>query len=79
MKNWIYVLILLAGFPVGYYLSRVCKDEIKKWRGRLVALCVVGLLGAVGVGFSSFAYKFPIIMALFFMVIVFLVGVWRGW
>ena len=79
MKNLLYMLILLLGFPVGYYLAYITKDEIKKWRGRLIGLGVVCLISAVGISFTGFGYKFPSMMSLFFMLIVNLVVVWKSY
>jgi hypothetical protein len=79
MKNLLYVLILLLGFPVGIYLSKICKEEIVKWRWRLVALSVISLIVGIIVGLSELAYKLPIIMSLFFVIIMFLVIVWKSY
>jgi len=79
MKNLLYVLILLLGFPSGVYLSKICKEEIVKWRWRLVALSVISLVVSIVVGISGFLYKLPIIMSLFFVIIMFLIIVWKSY
>ena len=79
MRTILYILILLSGFPVGFYLSKICKDEIKNWRGRLIGLGAVCLASAIGISFSNFVYKFPVIMSLFFMIIVSLVIIYRSY
>ena len=68
MKNLLYLLILLLGFPVGYYLAHIARDEIKKWRKRLIGVGVVCLVGAVGISFTEFEYKFPVILSLFWFI-----------
>lgn len=78
IQNLLYLLLLLAGFPTGLLLSKLCKDEIKKWRKRLFAMCVIALFGAVMVSFLNFEYKFPVIVSLFFIVIVCLTVVWKS-
>lgn len=78
MKNIFYILLLLLGFPIGYYLSRLCKDEIKKWRKELTAICIISLLVAVGIAFTQFQYKFPIILTCFFIIITFLTIIWKS-
>jgi len=78
MRTILYILILLAGFPVGFYLSRVCKDEIKNWRGRLLALSIIALFGAIAISFTIFEYKFPSIMGLFFTIITSLTIIYRS-
>ncbi len=79
MKNLFYLIILLLGFPVGYYLAHIAKEEIKKWRKRLLGLCSVCLVSAVGISFTGFEYKFPVILSLFFIMIVSLVIVWKSY
>tara|TARA_Y100000310_G_C20504012_1_gene725480 strand:+ start:417 stop:656 length:240 start_codon:yes stop_codon:yes gene_type:complete len=78
MRTILYILILLAGFPVGFYLSKICKDEIKKWRGRLMGVSVISLALALGIAFISFEYKFPVIMGLFFTIITCLTIIYRS-
>jgi len=79
MRTIFYILILLAGFPVGYYLSYICKDEIKNWRKRFLALSIVALIGAVGISFTGFEYKFPVIMSLFFIIITCLTVIYKSY
>jgi len=79
MRTIFYILILLAGFPVGFYLSSICKDEIKNWRGRFLALSIVALIVAVGMSFTGFEYKFPGIMGLFFMIISCLTVIYKSY
>jgi membrane protein YdbS with pleckstrin-like domain len=78
VQNLLYVLILLAGFPVGHFFSRLCKDEIKSWKRMLIVISVVSLVLAVVISFTGFAFKFPVILTLFFVIIMNLVIVWKA-
>ena len=78
MQNLLYAIILLAGFPAGYLLAWLCHDELaagKKW---FFGLAVVSLIVAVILSFTSFAFKFPSILSLFFVIIISLVAVWKS-
>lgn len=81
LENLIYILILVAGFPAGLILAKMCKDEIKAWRKRLKIISVICLIGAVAVAFipsNIFMYKLPVIIALFFIIITSLTIVWKS-
>jgi hypothetical protein len=78
IQNLIYVLILLAGFPTGYLLAKMCKDEIKKWRSRLTGIIITSFIIAIAISFTTFEYKIPIIITLFFTIIVCLKINWMG-
>jgi len=82
IQNLFYLLILLAGFPVGLFLAKLCKEEIKVWRKRLFIISVVCLILIVIVSFipyAAFIYKFPVIITLFFIIIVCLSVVWKSY
>jgi hypothetical protein len=79
--NLIYIIILILGFPAGLILAKMCKDEIKQWRKRLVIMSIICLILALAVSFLSysiFEYKLPVIIALFFMIITCLTIVWKS-
>jgi len=81
LENLIYLLILIAGFPAGLILAKMCKDEIKQWRKRLVIISVICLILAIGVSFLPsliFYYKLPVIIGLFFIIITSLTIVWKS-
>lgn len=81
IQNLYYLLLLLAGFPTGLILAKLCKDEIKKWRKRLFIMIISSLILAVVVSFvsfESFIYKFPVIISLFFIIIVCLTIIWKS-
>ena len=68
-----YLLIILAGFPVGLLLVRFCREEVKSWRNRfklIVGVCLV-IVGVVA--FSSFEYNIQVIVSLLFIIVVGLV------
>lgn len=80
-ENIIYLLILIAGFPAGLILAKMCKDEIKSWRKRLIIISVICLIGAIAASFlppSIFEYKLPVIITLFFIIITSLTIVWKS-
>jgi len=81
LANLYYLILLLLGFPVGLLLSKLCKEEIKAWRKRLFIISAISLVLAVGVSFiplNIFIYKFPVIITLFFIIIVCLTIVWKS-
>lgn len=78
LSNLFYLLLLVVGFPAGLLLAHLCKEEIKAWRKRLFIMCAVALVGAVVVSFLNFEHKFPVIISLFFVIIVCLTVVWKG-
>ena len=81
LTNLYYLLLLIAGFPTGLLLAHICKDEIKKWRGRLFLISGLSLILAVGISlipFSVYLYKIPTIIALFFLIIVCLTINWKS-
>ena len=81
LTNLYYTLLLLAGFAVGLFLAKLCKDEIKAWRKRLFIISGISLLLAIIVSFipiEIYLYKFPTIISLFFIIIVCLTINWKS-
>ena len=81
LTNLYYLLLLLAGFGVGLFLAKLCKEELKAWRKSLFIISLVALLLAVVVSFipiTIYLYKFPTIISLFFIIIVCLTINWKG-
>ncbi len=78
MQNLLYALILLAGFPAGYLLAWLCRDELRAGKKWFFWLAVVSLVGAVVLSFTSFAFKFPSILSLFFIIIISLMALWKS-
>lgn len=82
IQNLFYLILLLLGFPLGIFLSKLCREEIKKWRKRLFIISVLSLLIAVIISFipfSIFEYKFPVIISLFFIIITCLTIAWKSY
>jgi len=79
LSNLLYSLLLLAGFPTGYLLSSMCKDEIKSWRVRLSIISGISLAIAIVISSTSFEYRFPMMISLFFIIIVCLTIIWRSY
>jgi len=78
LTNLFYLVLLLVGFPVGLLLAYLCKDELKAWKKRLFIMSIISLLLIVVVSFLNFEYKLPVIISLFFIIIVCLTIVWKG-
>ena len=78
LNNLLYIILLILGFPSGLYLARICKDEIKKWRKRMIFISVISFISAIVVLISGFEYKLAFAIGLFFIVITFLTIVWKS-
>lgn len=74
----LYALLLAAGFPVGLFLTNLCKEEIKNWKKRLLIIPLVSLLLSIAFFFTNFEFKIPIIISLFFIIITCLIIVWKS-
>jgi len=79
MQTLIYALILLAGFPAGYLLAWLARDELVAGRKWFFILAAVSLISAIIISFTGFYLKFPVILALFFIIIISLVAVWKSY
>jgi len=77
LQNLLYLLLLVIGFPVGLFLAKLCKEELNAWRTRLFIISVICLIGVVVIAFTDFLYKIPIIISLFFIIIVCLTINWK--
>ena len=71
----VYLLILLFAFPVAFLLSKLCNDEIKNWRGRLLLISIISLL-APALLFIDFEFRFPILVSLIFIIIMNFTIIW---
>mgnify|MGYP003974073543 CR=1 FL=1 len=78
LTNLYYLILLILGFPVGLFLAKLCKEEVKAWRKRLIIMSVFALILAVGISFLKFQYKVPIIITLLFIIITNLTIVWKS-
>ena len=81
LENLFYLLLLIAGFPTGILLAKLCSDEIKTWRKRLFIISILSLAVAVAISFiplAVFIYKFPTIISLFFIIITSLTIAWES-
>ncbi len=78
LTNLLYLILLLIGFPTGLLLAYLCKDELKVWKKRLFIMSCISLLLIVVVSFLNFEYKLPVIISLFFIIIVCLTIVWKS-
>lgn len=78
LSNLFYLILLLVGFPAGLLLAHLCKDEIKAWKKRLFIMSCISLLLIVAVSFLNFEHKLPVIISLFFIIIVCLTIIWKS-
>ena len=79
LQNLLYLLLLVIGFPTGIFLAKLCKEELNAWRTRLFIISVISLVGIIAIAFVDFLYKIPIIVSLFFIIIVCLTINWKGY
>jgi len=77
VKELIYLIIILFGIPVGLFLAKTCKEEIKAWNKRLKILIICCFLIGIFLFFVDFQYKIPIIITLSWMTITFLIIIFR--
>jgi len=78
LTNLLYLLLLIIGIPTGLWLSKLCEEELKAWRKRLFIISVICFVLVVVMLFTNFLYKIPIIISLFFIIIVCLTIIWRS-
>ena len=73
-----YIIILIAAIPTALILSRMCRDEIKSWRKRLMIMSIICLILSIMLAIIDFKYKIPIIITLFFIIITNLTIIWES-
>lgn len=80
MQNILYVIILLAAFPVGYLLAWLARDELQSWKKRYILLAVLAVIVAIPVSFIPLlaSVKLPVVLTLFFIAIISLMAVWKS-
>lgn len=79
LTNLFYLLFFLAGFPTGILLAKMCSDETKNWRKRLLIISGISLLGLITILFTEFNYSFPTALSLVFIIIVNLTIIWKSY
>ena len=78
IQNILYALLLIAGFPAGLYIANLTKEELKNWKTRFIAIIIIFFIIAISILFTSFEFKVPIVITLFFGIIVFLTLIWKS-
>jgi uncharacterized membrane protein YoaK (UPF0700 family) len=71
----------MLGFPTGILLAKLCKDEIKKWKGRMIlisALSGIIIICLIFLPIEIYPYKYPAIITLIFIVIMCLTIYWKS-
>lgn len=69
----------MAGFPAGYLLAWLAKDELVAGRKWFLLLSAVSFLAAIVIVFIGFSLKFVVILSLFSMIIVSQIAVWKSY
>ena len=77
ISNILYILLLIAGFFTGLILAKLCKEEIKNWRKRVIIISLISLLVSIGIYLTDFELKYPIIITFLFIIITCLTIVWK--
>ncbi|MDD5193656.1 MAG: hypothetical protein PHF67_03650 [Candidatus Nanoarchaeia archaeon] len=72
IKELIYLIIVILGIPTGLFLAKICKDEIKAWRKRLIIFILACFIIGIWLFFIDFVYKIPVIITLGFIIAMFL-------
>lgn len=67
VKNFVYGLIIALAILAGYFLSYICKDEIKSWKKRLNIITIISLFFCLIIYFLDFDLKIPVILVLLFV------------
>ncbi|MBS3079424.1 hypothetical protein J4218_04840 [Candidatus Pacearchaeota archaeon] len=78
INNLLYIILLILGFPSGLYLTKVCREEVKKWKKRFLWISGLCFIIAILVFFTNFQYKIPVIIALLFIIVTLLTIVWKS-
>ncbi len=79
LNTILYLILLVLGFPIGLLLAKVCKEEIKNWRKRLLIISGISFILSMVISFLNFEYKIPVIVALFFIIITDLTILWKSY
>lgn len=69
LKEILYLILIVLGLPVGYFLGYICPEEIKAWRGRLILMSFISLVVGIFLFFFDVQYKIPIIVTLAFIIV----------
>lgn len=78
VKEIVYMLIIFLAIPAAFILYGVSSEEIKSWRKRLFIISIICFIAIIGLAFTGFEYKIPIIITLFFIILTNLTLVWRS-
>jgi Mn2+/Fe2+ NRAMP family transporter len=79
IKNLLYIILLILGFPSGLYLAKICREEIRKWRKRMILISLICFILSVVILISGFEYRLPFAIGLLFIIITFLTIVWKSY
>jgi hypothetical protein len=75
----LYIAIFLAAFLTGYLLAWLSRDELVYGRKWFMLLIVVSLISLAGILFMEFPFKIPSVLALFFLLIISLIAIWKSY
>ena len=74
----LFAMIVLAGIPVGLFLSSLCKEELRSWKKRFIYLSIISFIFSLLLFFTNFEFKIPIIITLFFIKSILLTIVFKS-
>ena len=73
----LYFVILASGFVFGKILFNTCKDEVDKWKNKLIIMTITSFITALIISMTKNEYKLPIITTLYFISITNLTIIWK--
>lgn len=79
MQNLLYILILVAGFPAGYLLAWLARDELLSGRKWFILLGLLSLAVMLGVLMININTNISVILTLGFIAIICFVALWKSY
>jgi hypothetical protein len=72
IENIIYLIVLVSAIFFGITLYKMCIEEIKNWKKRMIIFLIILFLTTIILIFSNLYIKRPIIVAILFIIIMIL-------
>jgi hypothetical protein len=77
MTYILYATVLVIAVPTGLILAKICREEIKKWEKRLIAIMIIALVLAIVFLFVKTEIQIPLIITFTFIIITNISVLWR--
>ncbi len=61
LTEWLIVIILILGFPIGYFLAWLCRDELKVGRKYFMILTIISFISGLALLFFSLGIGFSLL------------------